>query len=149
LARSLQMPLAAGETLTIDRLILDYIQPRLVGIVQPAIDTVGLTGGRRLSYLCWLNHLRMVPHNWGTAIRTASELHWMAITPAVSEGLRAPPVTFEFDQTESPFRDIVIRQRIEPSSEDGLLAVPDGPGLGIDIVPEAIREYRTRLIEIR
>ncbi len=149
LARSLRMPIASGETLTAERLIVDYIQPRLVDIVQPDIDTVGLTGGRRLSYLCWLNHVRLVPHNWGTAIRAASTLHWMAGTPALTEGLHAPPVTFEFDQTESPFRDVIIRQRIQPDPEDGMIAVPKGPGLGVDVVPEAVQEYRMRLIEVR
>lgn len=148
LSRSLRIPLASGETLTTDRVILDYIQPRLLDIIQPDIDTVGLTGGRRLSYLCWLNHLRLVPHNWGTAIRTASTLHWMAITPALTEGLHAPPVTFEFDQTESPFRDAVVRQQIQPDSEDGLIGVPHGPGLGIDVIPSAVQEYRKQLIEV-
>jgi D-galactarolactone cycloisomerase len=149
LSRSLRIPLASGETLTTDRLILDYIQPRLLDIIQPDIDAVGLTGGRRLAYLCWLNHLRLVPHNWGTAIRTASTLHWMAATPALTEGLHAPPVTFEFDQTESPFRDAVVRQQFQPDPEDGLIALPQGPGLGIDVIPSAVQEYRTQLIEVR
>lgn len=149
LAKALPMPVASGETLTTDRLIVDYIQPRLVDIVQPDIETVGLTGGRRLSYLCWLNHVRLIPHHWGTAIRAASTLHWMAVAPALTSGLHAPPVAFEFDQTESPFRDAVIRQRIEPSPEDGLIAVPAGPGLGVDVDPFAVEEYRARLIEVR
>lgn len=149
LSNSLRMPIASGETLSTDRLILDYIQPRLVDIVQPDIETVGLTGGRRLSYLCWLNRLRLVPHHWGTAIRAASTLHWMAVTPALTEGLYAPPVMFEFDQTESPFRDAVIRERIAPDPEDGLIAVPSGPGLGVEVVAEAVREFRVSLIEVR
>jgi D-galactarolactone cycloisomerase len=149
LSKSLRIPLASGETLTTDRLILDYIQPRLVDIVQPDIDTVGLTGGRRLSYLCWLNHVRLIPHNWGTALRTAATLHWLAATPALTGGLHAPPVTFEFDQTESPFRDAILLQRIQPDPADGLVPVPSGPGLGVDVSTEAVNHYRSRLIEVR
>jgi D-galactarolactone cycloisomerase len=149
LARSLRMPIAGGETLTTDRLIVDYIQPRLVDIVQPDIETVGLTGGRRLSYLCWLNHVRLVPHCWGTALRTASTLHWMAVTPALTAGLYAPPVTFEFDQTASPFRDAVLREPIQPDPADGRIGVPAGAGLGVEVVPEAVREYRRKIIEVR
>ncbi|MBI4892949.1 MAG: mandelate racemase/muconate lactonizing enzyme family protein [Acidobacteria bacterium] len=148
LAESLRIPIASGETLSTDRLILDFIQPRLVDIIQPDLDTVGLTGGRRLSYLCWLNHLRLVPHNWGTAIRTAATLHWMAATPPQTEGLHAPPVTFEFDQTESPFRDAVIRERIAPDPSDGMIAVPCGPGLGVEVLPEALKQYRKSLIQV-
>lgn len=148
LSRALRIPLASGETLSADRLILDYVQPRLVPIVQPDLDTVGLTGGRRLSYLCWLNHLRLIPHNWGTAIRTAATLHWMACEPAPTEALHGPAVTFEFDQTESPFRDAVVEQRIVRDPSDGMIAVPQGPGLGVDVIPEAVAQYRTQLIEV-
>ncbi|MBS1823825.1 MAG: mandelate racemase/muconate lactonizing enzyme family protein [Acidobacteria bacterium] len=148
LGRALRIPLASGETLSADRLILDYIQPRLVPIVQPDLDTVGLTGGRRLSYLCWLNHLRLIPHNWGTAIRTAATLHWMACAPAPTEALHSQAVTFEFDQTESPFRDAVVEQRIVRDPSDGMIAVPQGPGLGVDVIPEAVAQYRTQLIEV-
>jgi D-galactarolactone cycloisomerase len=148
LAQSVRVPLASGETLSTDRLILDYIQPRLVDIVQPDLDTVGFTGGRRLSYLSWLNHVRLAPHNWGTALRTAATLHLMAVAPTLSPGLHAPAVTMEFDQTESPFRDAVVRQAIVPDA-DGRLAVPRAPGVGVDVVPEMVREFRTELIEIR
>jgi D-galactarolactone cycloisomerase len=148
LKQALRIPIASGETLATDHLILDYIQPRLVDVVQPDLETVGFTGGRRLSYLCWLNHVRLAPHNWGTAVRTAATLHLMAVAQQLSPGLHAPPVTMEFDQTESPFRDAVIRQSIEPDAE-GRLAVPLGPGLGVDVLPEAVREFRESLIEIR
>jgi D-galactarolactone cycloisomerase len=148
LAQSIRVPIASGETLSTDRLILDYIQPRLIDIVQPDLDRVGFTGGRRLSHLCWLNHVRLAPHNWGTALRTAATLHLMATAPALSPGLHAPAVTMEFDQTESPFRDAVVRQTIVPDAA-GRLAVPLGPGVGVDVVPEMVREFRTGLIEIR
>ena len=148
LHQALRIPIATGETLTTDRLITNYIQPRIVDILQPDIETVGFTGGRRLSYLCWLNHIRLAPHNWGTALRTVSELHWLAATPSLTPGLDVPSVILEVDQTENPFRDAVIRQKVQADG-DGMLAVPDGPGLGVDVVYEAVGEFRKRLIEIR
>jgi D-galactarolactone cycloisomerase len=143
------IPVASGETLPADELIADYIQPRLVDIVQPEIEFAGLTGGRRLSYACWLNHLRLIPHNWGTAVRTAAILHWMSTIPPVTQALAAPPAVFELDCTENPARDAVVRTpfRVDPS--DGCIAVPTGPGLGIEVIPEAVAEYRTELITIR
>ena len=143
------IPIATGETLSTDQLVSDYIQPRLVDIVQPEIEFVGLTGGRRLSYLCWLNHLRLVPHNWGTAIRTAAILHWMSTAPPLTEAIAAPPVIFELDCTENPFRDAVVRSpfRIDPS--DGCIPVPTTPGLGIEVIRDAVDEYRVDLVTIR
>jgi D-galactarolactone cycloisomerase len=149
LKTELAVPVAGGETLSLDQLITDYVQPRLVDIVQPEIEFVGLTGGRRLSYLCWLNHLRMMPHNWSTAIRTAAILHLMSTVPPVTQALSPPPVLFELDCTENPIRDAVVREPFSIDPTDGCIPVPERPGLGIDVVREAVEEYRVELITIR
>ncbi len=144
LRRSLKIPLASGETMSADWLLRHYVQPRRVAIVQPDLDTVGFTGGRRLSYLCALNGIRLMPHNWGTHVRTAGELHWMSCFPDVAGW----PAMFEFDQTESPFREAVIRQKIEMDPSDGRIAVPTLPGLGVEVVRDAVDEFRVELIEV-
>ena len=143
----LRIPLAGGETLLADDLIRDYIQPRLVDILQPEVELIGLTGARRITPLCWLNHVQLVPHNWGTAVRTAAILQWMATVPPLTPALEACPATFEFDQTESPFRDAVVETgfRLGP---DGTIAIPQTPGLGVRVIPEAVAQFRTQLISI-
>jgi D-galactarolactone cycloisomerase len=45
----------------------------------------------------------------------------------------------EFDRTEHPIRQAVLRQPIEHSG--GMVRVPDGPGLGIEIDRDALAEY--------
>jgi D-galactarolactone cycloisomerase len=144
LRRTLRTPLASGETMSVDWLLRHYVQPKRVAIVQPDLDTVGITGGRAISYMCTLNGLRLVPHNWGTHIRTAGELHWMSCFPTVDGW----PPTFEFDQTEHPFRAAVIRQKIEVDPADGCIPVPTAPGLGVDVAPEAVDEFRTELLTV-
>lgn len=148
LREAFTIPLASGESMTTDELIEHYVQTRLVDILQPDIESTGLTGGRRLTNLTYLNHQRLVPHNWGTAIRTASELHWMATVPALTHGLYAPPPMFEFDRTESPFRDAVIEEKIDIES-DGCVPVPEGPGLGVHVIPEAVAQFRSELIVVK
>jgi D-galactarolactone cycloisomerase len=147
LRAALPIPLAGGETFDADRLAQDYIAPRLVDILQPEVEIIGLTGARRLMHPCWLNDIRIIPHNWGTAVRTAAILHWMAACPPITEALAAPPPLFEFDQTESPFRDAVIQERLEPGP-DGRVAVPQGPGLGVTVIPDAVAAFCTELIVI-
>jgi D-galactarolactone cycloisomerase len=144
LRRFLSIPLAGGETFSADAVLRSYVAPRRVDIVQPDLDTVGLSGGRRIGQLCALNRIRMVPHNWGTHVRTAGELHWMACFPE----LEGWPQMFEFDRTENPLRQAVVRQRIELDPADGRIPVPAGPGLGIDVVREAVDEFRTELITV-
>ncbi len=144
----LKIPLASGEAESLDWLVENYVKTQLVDIIQPELTRVGLTGGRILTHLCQLNKVRLVPHNWGTAVRTAGELHWMATVPPFSGAVTPPPATFEFDRTENPFREAVVKQKIDIEKSDGCIPVPTGPGLGIDIVREAVDQFRTELITI-
>ena len=148
LKNALKIPLSGGETGSLDWLILNYVQPRLVDILQPDLENIGLTGARLLTQLCWMNRIRLVPHNWGTALRTAATLHWMSGCPALTPALNPPGILFEFDQTEHPFRDAIIREKIAFNPKDGTVAVPEGPGLGVTVIPEAVAEFRTDLFSI-
>jgi len=49
---------------------------------------------------------------------------------------------FEFDRTENPFRQAVIKAPIE--HEKGVIRIPDGPGLGIEINRQALDEFALR-----
>ncbi|MEZ5399276.1 MAG: mandelate racemase/muconate lactonizing enzyme family protein [Bryobacteraceae bacterium] len=142
------IPLAAGETESADWLIVHYVQPKIVGILQPDLVWTGLTGFRQLSHLCWLNRIRLAPHNWGTAIRTAATLHAMATCPPLTEALEPPPLLFEFDRTESPFRDAVVGERLD-IGDDAAVAVPVGPGLGIDVLAGEVARFRVGLEEVQ
>jgi len=101
-----------------------------------------------LNHLCWLNRIRLIPHNWSTALRTVATLHWMACCPPLTPALQPPEVMFEFDQTEHPFRDAILEERIAPDPASGLIPVPTGPGLGVTVIPDAVAEFRTKLVEI-
>jgi D-galactarolactone cycloisomerase len=45
----------------------------------------------------------------------------------------------EFDRTPNPFRQAVLAQPIE--HEGGVVAIPDTPGLGIEINRDALAQY--------
>lgn len=149
LRQAFSIPLASGESMTADELAVHYVAPRLVDIVQPDLDTVGMTGARRLTWLTWLRHQRLIPHNWGTALRTAANLHWVATIPPVTDAVTPPPVMFELDRTEHPFRDAVLEQKID-IEEDGRIAVPYwGDGLGVEVNTDKVAEFRTEHIVLK
>jgi len=148
LRHALNIPLSGGETGTTDELVLNYIQPRLVDILQPDLEHVGLTGARLLTQLCWLNRIRLIPHNWGTALRTAATLHWMSTCPPLTPAIASPEVLFEFDQTEHPFRDAILAERLAPEKPGGGIAVPTGPGFGVTVLPDAVEQFRTGLFTL-
>ncbi len=98
--------------------------------------------------MAWLNQIRIVPHNWGTAVRTVAILHWMATAPPITEALSAPPALFEFDRTEHPFRDEVVEDKPRLHS-DGCVPLPLGPGLGVTINTDAVERFREDLFVVR
>jgi D-galactarolactone cycloisomerase len=95
LKNALRIPLASGEFLPVDWLIENYIQKKTVDIVQPDISDCWFTGGKRITYACWLNRVRLMPHSWGTPIRSATEMHWVATIPNLSGAWNPPPTLFE------------------------------------------------------
>lgn len=145
LRQAIRIPLASGETENADWLARYYIQPRLVDIVQPDLANIGLSGAKMLARLCWIQHLRLIPHNWGSAIRTAATLQWMSTVAPLTPALNGPEILFEFDQTECPFRDAIVAEAPTLDPSDGSVKVPQAPGLGITVIPEAVEEFRTGL----
>lgn len=148
LRQLLCVPVAAGETGSTEWLIRNYVEKKLVDILQPDLGYVGLSGARTLTRLCQIRHMRLIPHNWGTAVGTAATLHWLATIPPLTPALNPPEVMLEFDQTEHPFRDAIVLERIQPPSPGESLRVPEGPGLGVTVIPEALREFREALITL-
>jgi D-galactarolactone cycloisomerase len=79
---------------------------------------------------------------WGTAVQIAASLQFMAAM--IPNPVRVNPVEpiLEFDRTHNPFRQAVVKTPIE--HERGVVKIPDGPGLGIEIDRDALAEFRMR-----
>ncbi|MNU04976.1 hypothetical protein D3C72_2496170 [compost metagenome] len=58
--------------------------------------------------------------------------------------MRVNPIEpiLEFDRTDNPFRQAVIKTPIE--HDQGVVKIPSGPGLGIEIDRDALAEFRMR-----
>jgi D-galactarolactone cycloisomerase len=144
----LKIPLAAGEALPMDWVMKHYIQDQIVDIVQPDIDSFGLTGGKRITNLCFECGVRLVPHSWGTPIRIVAEMHWMATVPPTSNALNPPPALFELHLPhESPAWGLT-KKRIEVDKTDGCIEVPSGPGLGIEVDRNVLEKFRIDQVNI-
>ena len=85
------------------------------------------------------NRVRVLPHMWGSAIRLAATLHWQATIPDDPQGIEPEPSLLEFDMTENGLRTELAQVSI--AALDGLVAVPEGPGLGIEIDREILERY--------
>lgn len=131
---------AGGETWHTRWGFREPLETRAVDIAQPDLcGCGGFTEMRRIADLAALHGVRLVPHVWGTAVQIAASLQWMAAT--VPNPVRRDPVEpiLEFDRTRNPFRQAVVTTPIE--HETGVVTIPDGPGLGIEIDRNALVEY--------
>lgn len=137
------IPVAGGETWHSRWGMQAALQAGAVDILQPDMAGCGgLSEALKIAAIASLSGTRIVPHVWGTGVHIAAALQFMAAqTP---DPLRSHPVEpiLEFDRTHNPFRQAVLQSPIE--AVDGLVAIPSGPGLGIDINREALAEFRMK-----
>jgi D-galactarolactone cycloisomerase len=137
------IPVAGGETWHTRWGMQEPLETRAVDIIQPDIcGAGGFTEMRRIADMAALHGIRLVPHVWGTAVQIAASLQFMAALPPNPP--RRDPVEpiLEFDRTENPFRQAVIRTPIE--HVNGIVTIPDGPGLGIEINRDALAAFALR-----
>ncbi|WP_402468443.1 mandelate racemase/muconate lactonizing enzyme family protein [Isoptericola aurantiacus] len=143
---AIDVPIAGGEAEYTRYGFRDFIAGGCVDIVQPDICVAGgISEVQRIAALASASNLRIVPHVWGSGIALSAGLHVCAALPLAPFGYRPVPLqnepVIEFDRTRNPLRDDLL---VEPFAvEDGCVAVPTGPGLGIEVNLEVIERYRT------
>ena len=81
-----------------------------------------------------------VPHAWGSAIGLAATVQFLAALPDQPPAFRPMPPMLEFEQTPNPLRDHLAQEPIE--QKGGIVKVPTGPGLGIEIDREVLKKYK-------
>jgi len=137
------IPVAGGETWHTRWGMREPIETRCIDIIQPDVcGAGGFTEVRRIADLAALHGVRMVPHVWGTAVQIAASLH--VIAAMIPNPVRPDPIEpiLEFDRTDNPFRQAVVTVPLE--HVNGIVAIPDGPGLGIEINRDALKAFAPR-----
>ncbi|MBP2550490.1 D-galactarolactone cycloisomerase [Neorhizobium galegae] len=135
------IPVAGGETWHTRWGMKEPVETRCVDILQPDLAGVGgFTEAKRVADLAALHGVRVVPHVWGTAVHIAAALQFMAAM--VPSPVRVNPIEpiLEFDRTDNPFRQAIVKTPIE--HVNGVVTIPDGPGLGIEINRAALAEFK-------
>ncbi|MFC6989711.1 mandelate racemase/muconate lactonizing enzyme family protein [Haloplanus sp. GCM10025708] len=104
-----------------------------VDIAQPDAAVVGgLTPIQRIVTQGTQHGIPVVPHVWGTSVTLAASLNLVSTLPGNP--------WFEFDRSPNPVRRLA-KDTIE-TDDDGMIPVPDGPGLGIELDADKIETYR-------
>ena len=138
---ALRIPIAGGEAEFTRWGFRALMQRRLVDILQPDVCAAGgLSECKKIADLASTFGVRVNPHVWGTGIGLAASLQLLAVLPHNPPGLFPIEPLLEYDCSEHPIRMAVLRSPI--AQQDGWVAVPQGPGLGVEIDRAALDRYR-------
>ncbi|MCC9075755.1 mandelate racemase/muconate lactonizing enzyme family protein [Litorilinea aerophila] len=132
LRRAAPVPIAGGEVLTRRQSFQPWLQAGAFDIVQPDVTKVGgISEERRIGWMAQENGVRFIPHGWNTALGLAADLQ------LASAFAHTDLVEYI---TGSPYIDELVDGgwHLDP---DGMLAIPDGPGLGIQLDLDAVARY--------
>ena len=128
-----RIPIGVGDLgLTTCREYEPFLAADAFDIAQPDLTVFGgFTEALRLARMLEGSGRRIVPHAYNTDITIAANLHFLATLPET--GL------IEYSTSPSRLRRELVRG-LPPIGEDGTIEVPTGPGLGVWLNADAVRE---------
>lgn len=134
------IPVASGENWHGREAMSGPLSEAVVDILQPDVCAVGgLTEMRKVVDLAHHHGVRVMPHVWGTTVAIAASLQCLAALPPYPPRRTPREPMMEFDRTVNPFRQAVVKTPLE--HQQGMMTIPSGPGLGIEINPDALDQY--------
>lgn len=133
LTGAVSVDIAAGEAESGRRAFQRLIKECRLDIIQPDISRAGgFTETRKIAMLAQDANIRLIPHAFKTGILLSACLHLIAALPDTE--------LLEYSVTKSPIRNDLLREPICPVQ--GYVEVPGGHGLGVEVNPEVIAQYR-------
>jgi D-galactarolactone cycloisomerase len=132
LRRNAPLPISGGEVLTRRQAFQPWLQAGAFDIVQPDVTKCGgISEERRIGWMAQENGVRFIPHGWNTAVGLAADLQLASAFPDTD--------LVEY-RTGSPYIDEITAGGW-PLDEDGMLTIPQSPGLGLALDPAAVARY--------
>jgi L-alanine-DL-glutamate epimerase-like enolase superfamily enzyme len=126
------VPIAGGEVLTRRQAFQPWLEARAFDIVQPDVTKVGgISEERRIAWMAQEHGVRFIPHGWNTAVGLAADLQLASAFPGTN---------FVEYLTGSPFIDNLAVGGWHLDA-DGMLDIPAKPGLGLELDPDALKQY--------
>lgn len=141
------LPVAGGEVWYNRFEARDFLARRAIDIVQPDVRYVGgITEFRNVAAMANTMGIQVNPHVWGSAIMISASISLTSTFPPCPY-VRIPrpyqqETVMEFDQTPNPIRNDLASITFEQS--EGLVDVPGGPGLGLEIDESVVKRFCIR-----
>lgn len=132
-AEKVTIPVATGERLHTRYDYRPLFELQAADIIQPDITmSGGLLEAKKLAAWAEMYYVLVAPHNVGGPVSTAAALHFAASTSNFKIQEHFNDFTEEWVKAAAPGNPEVV---------DGYFALPQGPGLGVRLNEEVIREH--------
>lgn len=132
LRRAARLSIAGGEVLTRRQSFQPWLEAGAFDIVQPDVTKVGgISEERRIGWMAQEHGVRFIPHGWNTAVGLAADLHLASAFPDTDLVEYIAGSAYVDELVAEPWR----------LDDEGMLPIPDGPGLGIRLDPDAVEKY--------
>jgi L-alanine-DL-glutamate epimerase-like enolase superfamily enzyme len=130
--RSSSVPISSGESEFTRHDFRELAELRAADVLQPDLAIAGgITEGIRIGAIASAFNLRLAPHLWSGAPAFAAGLH---LSASQSAGF-----ILEYSLGHNPMLHDLIEERFPV--QDGFVAVPDRPGLGITVKEEFVARH--------
>lgn len=132
-AEKVTIPIATGERIHTRYDYRQLFELQAADIIQPDITHFGgLLETKKLAAWAEAYYILVAPHNVGGPVSTAAALHFAASTP-----------NFKIQEHFNDFAEDWVKAVAPGNPEviDGYFALPQGPGLGIKLDEEVIKEH--------
>ena len=136
-AKHIEIPIATGERLHTIYEFQALLTRGAVQYVRPDVCLAGgITGTKKIAALAEAHHVGVVPHNPLSPVSTAACLQIAACIPnfAIQEYPRGE---------DRPPKSEIVKTTV--TNDKGFLIIPDTPGIGIELAPDAAQKHPPKL----
>ncbi|MBB3950607.1 mandelate racemase/muconate lactonizing enzyme family protein [Aureimonas jatrophae] len=136
LTRTATTPIHTGEQIYLRRNFKELIETNAVHVVGPdPADVGGIAELKWIAEYADLHGITMAPHG------TANGLLGLGALVQVSATLPDNFIAFEYTTGDPSWWNEIVDGLPDPIVVNGMIEVPDRPGMGVELVPERARRY--------
>jgi L-alanine-DL-glutamate epimerase-like enolase superfamily enzyme len=129
-----RVPIATGENLFLFEGFQEIISQHALSVVTPDLQKVGgLSVAQSIAHFADVHAMPVAPHNISSPVGTLAAAHFCAAIPNF--------LALEFHASEVPFWSNLVEGCAKPIIQNGFIAIPEKPGLGVRLNEEVARRY--------
>jgi galactonate dehydratase len=125
------MPICSGENLYTNRGFRPFLEAGAMDVASVDVIWNGFHQAKKIADLAETFEVNCAPHNYYSHLATFISAQWCAAIPNVR--------MLEIDVDDVPWRE-ELTTRV-PEIKNGVLTIPSGPGWGVDVNEDVLREH--------